>query len=122
MKGGEKTMTKKYIFTKFELYALREALDFYYHNFVKLHKITNQQSSIAMETYKQVKPLLDQFKDDICLGKEGRWTACQIQQKPKFAKFAELLQLITSLIHAQVNIYVIFVTIAEKTWQMKTLT
>ena len=57
--------TYQYLLTKYEIFALSEALDKYYFETVKNAPPPN--SPLAEKTLKAVKPLLEQFKDDIRL-------------------------------------------------------
>ena len=56
---------KEYLFTDNEVQALIYALDFYYFEVVKKKDLSKVQSKAAINMYKAVKPLLDQFREDL---------------------------------------------------------
>lgn len=59
--------TKTYTFTEIEILALREAMDFYYHEVSKRVGALDKLSPLFANMHKSVKALKDQFKDDLRL-------------------------------------------------------
>jgi len=57
--------TKEYIFTEHEMYAIRDALNEYHHNTAKNAK---PASPAAQKQMAAVRPLYEQFRDDIASG------------------------------------------------------
>ena len=54
--------TRHYEFTEHEIYAIRNALIEYWHSTVKN---ANPKSPFAIKEFKSVRPLIEQFKNDI---------------------------------------------------------
>ena len=55
-------MTKEYLFTESEMYAIRDALCEYWHNY---GKDANPGSIAAQKQCKAIRALYEQFRDDI---------------------------------------------------------